>query len=78
MKVRGVNWRNPVNYYRVLFLPLIIRIIEMSDLLALSIETRGFMTEGQSTIYKRVYLRKKDGILMGLIILTTLFSFIIF
>lgn len=78
MKVRGVNWRNPVNYYRVLFLPLIIRIIEISDTLALSIETRAFSAPRKATNYKKVYFRKKDVLILALIILATMLSFILF
>jgi energy-coupling factor transport system permease protein len=78
MKVRGVKWWNPINYYRVLLLPLIIRMIEISDTLALSIETRGFASRGKSSIYKKVYIRKKDVIILLLIILGTIFIFIKF
>jgi energy-coupling factor transport system permease protein len=62
MKVRGVkfHWWNPLQYYRVLFLPMIIRIINISDTLALSIETRGFSIENQSTFYRKVLIKKKD------------------
>jgi energy-coupling factor transport system permease protein len=76
MKVRGVKWWNPINYYRVLFLPLIIRMIEMSDTLALSIETRGFASRGKSSIYKRVYVRKKDIFILSLLIIGTILTFL--
>lgn len=78
MKVRGVNWWNPINYYRVLFLPLIIRMIEMSDTLALSIETRGFASKGESSIYKKVYIRKKDVLILFLTISGTFLIFFLF
>ena len=71
MKVRGVkfHWWNPIQYYRVLFLPLIIRIINISDTLALSIETRGFSAKGKSSLYRRVLIKKKDIIITLLTIL---------
>ncbi len=80
MKVRGVkfHWWNPLQYYQVLFLPLIIRIINISDTLALSIETRGFSVHKKSSFYKKVLLTKRDVFITFLTILGTISILIIY
>ena len=46
MKTRGVyNIFNPKIFYRALLIPFITRLINISDTLSLSIETRGFSLE---------------------------------
>lgn len=74
MKVRGVkfHWWNPIQSYSVIFLPLMIRIISISDTLALSLETRGFSSKGKSTFYKKIILKKKDIFITILTILGTI------
>ncbi|MGV9173173.1 MAG: energy-coupling factor transporter transmembrane component T family protein [Promethearchaeia archaeon] len=62
MMVRGIHlhWYNPINYYRVIFLPLIITLIDLSDILTISLETRAFTPDGECSVYERVHLNTKD------------------
>lgn len=60
MKTRGVSILNPKIFYRAFLIPLIIRLVNISDTLALSVEARGFKMEGKSSIYKPVKLKFKD------------------
>lgn len=62
MKTRGVTSPlNPKVFYRAFLLPLVVRIVNISDLLAISVETRGFTTDkNQVTVYKPIVLKTKD------------------
>ncbi len=79
MKTKGAtNIFNPRIFYRAFFYPFIMRIINISDGLSLSIETRGFSLSSKNySIYKKEYPTIKDLILLLLIvasaILTTIF-----
>mgnify|MGYP002508105859 CR=1 FL=1 len=55
MKTRGVgSIFNVKIFYRAFLIPLVCRLVDISDVLALSIETRGFMLgKANYTIYKR-------------------------
>lgn len=70
MKTRGVeSIFNPKVFYRAFLIPLTMRLVNISDTLALSVETRGFsMGAKDYTIYKRVYLCLTDFIIVGLVI----------
>lgn len=61
MKTRGVssNLLNPKVLYRAFFIPLIMRVISISDILAVSLDTRGFKSDSEHSNYKdvRVNLR---------------------
>ncbi len=62
MKTRGVTsvWNLTV-FYRAFLIPLLVRMINISDTLALSVETRGFVAEGvEFTVYRPVDLRSRD------------------
>ena len=53
---------NPAILYRAFLIPLMVRLVNLSDTLALSVETRGFTTEAAPyTVYRPVYLQAKDG-----------------
>ncbi len=75
MKTRGVRaslW-NLRCFYRALLIPLLMRLINISDTMALSLETRGFALEDTPvSIYERVRFMPRDGvylvILLGLIV----------
>lgn len=58
MKTRGVNNNilNPKVAYRAFCIPLIIRVISISDILAISLDTRGFKSDQQHSNYKDVRL----------------------
>lgn len=62
MKTRGVcSILNPKVLYRAFLLPLVVRIINISDTLSVSVETRGFNTHNKiSTIYNPVKFGVKD------------------
>lgn len=58
MKTRGVgsNILNPKVAYRAFCIPLIIRVISISDILAVSLDTRGFKSDEKHSNYKDVRL----------------------
>lgn len=71
MKVRGAN--NVLNikiFYRAFLIPFITRIVNISDTLSLSIETRGFSLSGNKyTVYNRELINIFDLVfLIGIII----------
>ncbi len=71
MKTRGakISIFNLSYLYRAFLVPFLMRIISMSDIMAISIETRGFVLSDQSkVVYKQVRLSKRD-IAYGLCIL---------
>lgn len=70
MKTRGVNgkWYHLSVTYRAFLIPFIMRLISISDMMALSMETRGFVvTDHSATVYKRVEFHMTDGIFALLI-----------
>lgn len=70
MKTRGAgNVLNPKVFYRALLIPFIIRIVNISDTLSLSIETRGFtLNKSNTTIYKKEIITISDVLFSLLII----------
>ncbi len=56
MQTRGVNnnYLNPKVIYRAFFIPLIMRVISISDILAVSLDTRGFKSSAEHSNYKEV------------------------
>lgn len=73
MKTRGVRASlfNIRCFYRALLIPLVMRLINISDTLSLSLETRGFELEPTPvSIYETVRFTLKDGIyLLGIVTL---------
>ncbi|MBQ8944948.1 MAG: energy-coupling factor transporter transmembrane protein EcfT [Clostridia bacterium] len=69
MKTRGAG--SVINFkilYRAFLIPLIMRLVNISDTLALSVETRGFTLDGKDiSVYKRVSPHIKDGVVAALI-----------
>ncbi len=62
MRTRGVTsiW-NPTVFYRAFLIPLLVRLVNISDTLALSVETRGFVAEDvHFTIYHPVTMQRRD------------------
>ena len=62
MKTRGAgSLLNPKIFYRAFLIPLVTRIVDISDTLSLSVETRGF-TSGKSkyTIYRKEIINILD------------------
>lgn len=62
MKTRGAgSICNPKIFYRAFLIPLVMRLVNISDTLALSVETRGFaMGKAEVSVYKKVKLRFTD------------------
>jgi energy-coupling factor transporter transmembrane protein EcfT len=62
ISARGVRfrWTNAGLVYRALFIPFIARLIDISDVLALSIEIRGFSAKTKPTVYKPVRWTLRD------------------
>lgn len=65
MKTRGVRaslW-NFKCFYRALLIPLTMRLINLSDTLSLSLETRGFeLGKEEASVYRPVRFRLRDGV----------------
>jgi energy-coupling factor transport system permease protein len=68
MKTRGVRTgRDPRSLYRAFVIPLVMRIINISEILSLSLETRAFdLNVEQVTIYHPVRFTMRDGIFSAL------------
>lgn len=79
MKTRGAgSIFNPKIFYRAFLIPLVTRLVDISDTLSLSIETRGF-TLGKSkyTVYKREVINFFDvlylaGLIVGMVLAVVL------
>jgi len=70
MKTRGAGslW-NPKIFYRAFLIPFIMRLVNISDTLALSVETRGFTMDSQDyTVYKDVSLTARDIVFAVLLV----------
>lgn len=71
MKTRGiVNILNPFVFYRAFLIPFVTRLLDISDTLSLSIETRGFSNKEKHSIYKNIKFNLID--LIYLVLLTAI------
>lgn len=64
MKTRGATslWK-PAVLYRAFLIPLVVRIVNISDTLTLSVETRGFVSdENAPSVYKPVVFTVRDAL----------------
>ena len=68
MKTRGVD-SSISTLYRSTILPFCLRLVNISDLLALSVETRGFSTEGDYSVWKKISVRPVDCIYLAVTLL---------
>lgn len=70
MKTRGsYTLLNPKVLYRAFLIPFITRIVDISDTLSLSIETRGFDLKSKNyTVYKKEYLTFFDILFFLLVV----------
>ena len=70
MKTRGAgSFFSPQIFYRAFLIPLIIRLVNISDTLALSVETRGFTKDAKEyTVYKVVKIRPADILYLLLVL----------
>lgn len=77
MKTRGAGSLFSLQiFYRAFLIPLIMRLVNISDTLALSVETRGFTAQGEHTVYKSVKLNLRD-IVFALLVLVGAVSAVI-
>ena len=62
MKTRGAgNALNPKIFHRAFLVPLVVRLVNIADTLALSVETRGFDAQDKNyTVYKEVKFGLRD------------------
>lgn len=62
MRTRGVtSILNPTAFYRAFLIPLLVRLVNISDTLALSVETRGFISDtGEYTVYHPIRIKPRD------------------
>lgn len=62
MKTRGAgNALNPKIFHRAFLVPLVVRLVNIADTLALSVETRGFNAQDKNyTVYKEVKFGLRD------------------
>ena len=70
MKTRGAgSVLNPKIFYRAFLIPLVSRLVDISDTLSLSVETRGFtLSKAKYTVYKREVICVSDLIyIFGLV-----------
>lgn len=71
MKVRGanMNWYRPSCIYRAFIIPLVMRIIGISDTLSLSLETRAFtLDDSISSVYKVIKIKARDFVFLACVI----------
>ena len=70
MKTRGTgSLFSPQIFYRAFLIPLVMRLVNISDTLALSVETRGFTEAAEGyTVYKTVELRVPDILFLGIVL----------
>lgn len=70
MKTRGAgSLFSPQIFYRAFLIPLVMRLVNISDTLALSVETRGFTEAAEGyTVYKTVELRAPDILFLGIVL----------
>lgn len=68
MKTRGAtSFCHPSVLYRAFLLPLVVRLLNISDTLALSVETKAFVDGGaRASVYKPVKLGVRDAAFMAL------------
>lgn len=72
MKTRGLHGlkHNFESLYRAFLMPFVMRLISISDMMSISLETRAFsMTDKRATVYKPVRLKWRDLSFLSLLCL---------
>lgn len=79
MKTRGAGSSlNPQVFYRAFLIPLIMRLVNISDTLSLSVETRGFDKDSKDySVYKTVKLSVVDIIFLLLVVVGSVLAVIL-
>ena len=76
MKTRGVG-SGVSTLYRAFLLPFVMQIINLSDILAISVETRGFdLSAKEASIYKKVPLTARDIVFAVILVLVSVAAII--
>lgn len=71
MRSRGASSSllRPRVFYRAFFMPLLMRLLSISDTLSLSLETRAFDLKAEgSTLYRRIVFSRRDAIYLFLVL----------
>lgn len=77
MRSRGIDTRwwsirawAPRQVYRAFLVPMVMRVVGISDTLSLSVETRGFdAADKNATVYKPVIFKARDAVFIALVAL---------
>lgn len=80
MRTRGVSAVafRPAAFYRAFFIPLLMRIINIADILSLSLETRGFdLNDKKATVWRPVCFTVRDALFPVAVTALTLAAFIV-
>ncbi len=65
--LRGIRFvQTPLLWSRAFFIPLIVRVLSISEGLAISLETRAFSTELEGTSYETIAFEKRDRLFAAL------------
>lgn len=74
--LRGIRfWETPALWCRAFIIPLIIRVLSISEGLAISLETRAFSTDIEGSSYEIICFKIRDVIFAVLFLLCLLFYF---
>lgn len=60
MRLRGISAGHPAVWYRAMIIPFMMRLFSISDMLSLSLETRGFQPGMPASIYRPVRFKRRD------------------
>ena len=79
MKTRGAgSFFSPQIFYRAFLIPLVMRLVNISDTLALSVETRGFSDGAQDcTVYKTIKLRAVDILFLAVVLIGSVLAVVL-
>ena len=79
MKTRGAgSFFSPQIFYRAFLIPLVMRLVNISDTLALSVETRGFSDGAKDcTVYKTIKLRAVDILFLAVVLIGSVLAVVL-
>ena len=79
MKTRGAgSFFSPQIFYRAFMIPLVMRLVNISDTLALSVETRGFSDGAKDcTVYKTIKLRAVDILFLAVVLIGSVLAVVL-
>lgn len=79
MKTRGAgSMLNPKIFYRAFLLPLAVRLVNISDTLSLSVETRGFSVDDKKfSVYEKIKIKWTDVAFVAIFMTATVVSVVL-